>query len=113
MTNLKKFRNIINNLSYYKSTINKKYVKYFDEIASLYIDRKIEKQTTVVKLLNKLSSRGAGPKIAIKLIEKYSYNEPVVGIKNASRPETLARNARLYNKNYHIRLNYLLRVTKF
>ena len=68
MTNLKKFRNIINNLSYYKSTINKKYVKYFDEIASLYIDRKIEKQTTVVKLLNKLSSRGAGPKIAIKLI---------------------------------------------
>ena len=112
MTNLKKFRNIINNLSYYKSTINKKYINYFDEIASLYLARKIEKQTTVVKLLNKLSSRGAGPKSAVKLIEKYSHYEPVVGIKVASRPETLARNAKLYNKNFHIRLNFLLRVTK-
>ena len=37
------------------------YKLYFDKISTLYLDRKIEKQREVHKLLHKFSSRGQGP----------------------------------------------------
>ena len=111
MTINKKYSNFINSISYYKALLKPNNKKYFDEIASLYINRKIEKKTTVNKLLDKLVSRGSGPKSAVKLIEKYSTYEPVKGIKEAS-PETIKRNIELYSKLYHIRLTYTLQVTK-
>ena len=70
MTNQKTFSNFIKEISYYKSVLPVKYKHYFDEISSLYLQRKIEKQSEVHKLLNTLSSRGKSSKKAIKLIEK-------------------------------------------
>ena len=79
MTNQKKFSNFIKEISYYKTALPTKYKHYFDEISTLYLERKIEKQSEVHKLLHKLSSRGQGPKTAIDLIEtKYKTNEPVI-----------------------------------
>ena len=49
-----KFKRFINDISYYKSIIQPKYKQYFDVITSLYVNRKIEKQTEVEKLLKKL-----------------------------------------------------------
>ena len=65
----KKFQNIMDDLSYYKSVIPDKYKHYFDVISSLYISRKIEKRTEVERLLHKLASRGKAPESAVKLIE--------------------------------------------
>ena len=70
MTEIKKYSKFINSISYYKSSLKPNYKKYFDEIASLYINRKIEKKITVTRLFDKLISRGSGSKSAIKLIEK-------------------------------------------
>ena len=82
MTNQKKFSNFIKDISYYKSVLPVKYKHYFDEISSLYLQRKIEKQSEVHKLLNKSSSRGKSPKSAIKLIEsKYKVQAPIIGLK--------------------------------
>ena len=77
-----KFQNKMNNFSYYKSLLSKKYLPYYDVISDLYISRKIEKVKEVDKLLKKFTSRGNGPASAIKLIEtKYRNTEPVIGIK--------------------------------
>ena len=73
MTNInmnnKKFKKFMDSLSYFKPNMKPENRKYFDEISSLYINRQIVKQSEVMKLLNKLTSRGQGPKSAIKLIE--------------------------------------------
>ena len=77
-----KFQNKMNNFSFYKSLLSKKYLPYYDVISDLYQSRKIEKIKEVDKLLKKLTSRGNGPSSAIKLIEtKYRNTEPVIGIK--------------------------------
>ena len=82
MDKKKKYKKFLHNISYYKSILPKKYLPYYNEIESLYIDRKIEKQSEVTKLLDKLAGRGTAPKSAIKLIEqKYKFHEPIVGIK--------------------------------
>ena len=93
MTNQKKFSNFIKDISYYKSVLPVKYKHYFDEISSLYLQRKIEKQSEVHKLLNKLSSRGQSPKSAIKLIEsKYKVQAPIIGIKEKIRAYHVSAN---------------------
>jgi hypothetical protein len=77
-----KFTKFIREISYYKSALPKKYTKYFDEIASLYLDRKIEKKSEVHKILTKFMGRGTAANSAIKLLEnKYRDAFPVTGIK--------------------------------
>ena len=53
MTNKNKFSKFIHSLTYYRSVIPKKNLKYFDVISTLYQERKIEKQSEVEKLLKK------------------------------------------------------------
>ena len=87
MTNKNKFSKFIHSLTYYRSVIPKKNLKYFDVISTLYQERKIEKQSEVEKLLKKLAGRGKAPQSAIKLIEnKYMNQEPVIGIKSPLKP---------------------------
>jgi len=77
-----KFINFMKSIDYFKSILPDKYKNYWNVISKLYTDRKIEKQSEVRKLLDKLMSRGKGPQTAIKLIEtKYNNKEPVKGIK--------------------------------
>ena len=40
----KKISQFLHNINYYKNVIPKKYLPYFDEITSLYTQRKIEKK---------------------------------------------------------------------
>ena len=65
----KKFKKFMDSVSYFKTLIKLENRKYFDEIASLYINRQIVKESEVMKLLIKLTSRGTAAKSAIKLIE--------------------------------------------
>ena len=89
----KKFQNIMDDLSYYKTVIPEKYKQYFDVISSLYISRKIEKRTEVERLLHKLASRGKGPESAVKLIEsKYEKQAPITGIKQKIRTYHVSAN---------------------
>jgi hypothetical protein len=67
----KKFKKFINEMSFYKLTLKPQYKQYFDVIASLYLDRKIEKKSQVEKLFKKLNGRGSAPQSAVKLINKY------------------------------------------
>lgn len=77
--NNKKFKKFMDSLSYYKPLMKPENRKYFDEISALYINRQIVKQSEVEKLLKKFTSRGQGPKSAIKLIEtKYRQQEPII-----------------------------------
>jgi len=78
---LAKYTKFVSSIDYYKSVLPKKYRSYFDVVTSLYLDRKIEKQSEVHKLLTKLIGRGTAPKSAIKLIDTYSQREPITGIK--------------------------------
>ena len=88
-----KFKRFINDVSYYKSIISPKYKEYFDVVTSLYMNRQIEKKSEVEKLLNKLSSRGLGPKSAVDLIEsKYMKQEPIKGIKEKLKTYHIAAN---------------------
>ena len=64
-----KFINFMKSIDYYKGILPDKYKNYWNVISKLYTDRKIEKQSEVRKLLDKLMSRGKGPQTAIKLIE--------------------------------------------
>lgn len=80
--NNKKFKKFMDSLSYYKPLMKPENRKYFDEISALYINRQIVKQSEVEKLLTKLTSRGQGPKSAIKLIEnKYRKQESAKYVK--------------------------------
>jgi hypothetical protein len=89
----KKFQNVMDDLSYYKTVIPEKYKQYFDVISSLYISRKIEKRTEVERLLHKLASRGKGPESAVKLIEsKYEKQAPITGIKQKIRTYHVSAN---------------------
>jgi len=69
---LAKYTKFVKSIDYYKPVLPKKYKNYFDVVTSLYLDRKIEKQSEVHKLLTKLIARGNGPKSYIKLIDTYS-----------------------------------------
>ena len=79
MTNInmnnKKFKKFMDSLAYYKPIMKPENRKYFDEISALYLNRQIVKQSEVIKLLDKLTSRGQGPKSAIKLIENKYRNQ--------------------------------------
>lgn len=81
----KKFKNFINEMSIYKTTLKPQYKQYFDVIASLYLDRKIEKKSQVEKLFRKLTGRGTAAKSAISLINKYKNNKSVKGIIKGSK----------------------------
>ena len=105
--NNKKFSKFIKSIDFYKTTLPKKYKNRFDEVASLYLDRKIEKSKTVTNILDKLHNRGSGPKSAIKLIEKYQTYEPATGIKEKGRE------IKSVAKWYHVSLDYTLRVIKY
>ena len=77
-----KFINFMKSIDYYKGILPDKYKNYWNVISKLYVDRKIEKQSEVRKLLDKFMGRGKAPQSAIKLIEtKYNNKEPVIGIK--------------------------------
>ena len=103
----KKFSNFIKSIDFYKTTLPKKYKNRFDEVASLYLDRKIEKSKTVTNILDKLHNRGSGPKSALKLIEKYQTYEPATGVKEKGRA------IKSVAKWYHVTLDYTLRVIKY
>ena len=64
----------------FRNSQPQQYKEYFDVIASLYIDRKIEKKSQVEKLFKKLTGRGTAAKSAINLINKYKNNRSVKGI---------------------------------
>ena len=69
-------------IDYYKGILPYKYKQYWNVISKLYVDRKIEKQSEVRKLLDKFMGRGTAPQTAIKLIEtKYNHKVPIKGIK--------------------------------
>ena len=77
-----KFIKFVKSIDYYKNILPNKYKPYYDIVTNLYIERKIEKQSELRKLLDKFMGRGQGPASAIKLIEnKYLHQEPVKGIK--------------------------------
>ena len=81
-----KFTKFVKSINYYKNILPNKYKPYYDIVTNLYIERKIEKQSELRKLLDKFMSRGNGPKSAIKLIEdKYIHQLPVKGIKEKYR----------------------------
>ena len=103
----KKFSKFIKSIDFYKTTLPKKYKNRFDEVASLYLDRKIEKSKTVTNILDKFHNRGSGPKSAIKLIEKYQTYEPATGIKEKGRE------IKAVAKWYHVKLDYTLRTMKY
>ena len=84
----KKYKKFINEMSYYKTLLKPQYKQYFDVIASLYIDRKIEKKTQVEKILKKLIGRGTAAQSGIKLINKYKDYKSVKGIIKGSKPRT-------------------------
>jgi len=84
----KKFKKFINEMSFYKLTLKPQYKQYFDVIASLYLDRKIEKKSQVEKLFKKLNGRGSAPQSAVKLINKYKNYKSVKGIIKGSQPRT-------------------------
>ena len=77
----KKYFKFIDSLKHYKEIMKPKYKHYFDALAVLYTSRKIEKKITVEKLLNKLVSRGNGPKSAVEAIAKYHNVVASKGIK--------------------------------
>ena len=81
----KKFKNFISEMSTYKSVLKPQYKQYFDVIASLYLQRKIEKKSQVEKLFVKLTGRGTAAQSAIKLIEKYKTYKSVKGIIKGSK----------------------------
>jgi hypothetical protein len=80
--NNKKFKKFMESLSTYKTLMKPQNKKYFDEISSLYINRQIVKKSEVMKLLNKLVSRGQGPKSAVKLIENKYRNQKSIRQQN-------------------------------
>jgi hypothetical protein len=96
----KKFKKFINDLSFYKSLLKPQYLQYFDTIASLYINRKIEKKSQVEKLFSKLTGRGTAPQSAIKLIEKYKTYKSVKGVIKGTK-----------ERIYHIKAFVKCRVT--
>ena len=65
MTNKKMFCNFIKEILYYKTALTTKYGHYLYDISTLYLERTIEKQSEVHKLLHKLSSKDQGRKTAI------------------------------------------------
>ena len=108
---LVKYTKFVKSIDYYKSVLPKKYKNYFNIVTKLYLDRKIEKQSEVHKLLAKLSGRGKGPSTAIKLInDKYIHQEPIVGLKTKNEDYFITmeidrtityKNQR--NKNYDVK----------
>ena len=69
----------IQELKDFKLITNEKYRQYIDQTIKLYTDRKIDKFKTALKIAEKLSSRGQGPKSAIELLEKYNIKPSVKG----------------------------------
>ena len=96
----KKFKKFINDMSFYKSVLKPQYLQYFDVIASLYLERKIEKKSQVEKLFTKLTGRGTAAQSAIKLIDKYKTYKSVKGIIKGTKQIT-----------YHIKAYIKCRVT--
>ena len=66
----KKVKKFLKQISFYKSIIKPKYIKYYDDITSLYIDGKLKRIDQATKLLDKLTKRGNGPESSIKQINK-------------------------------------------
>lgn len=80
--NKNKYLNFVNSLSYLRDKVNKKDKKYFDDATALYVDRKIEKKTTVYKIIDLLASKRDNKIEQAKLLlKKYHTYQPSVGIK--------------------------------
>jgi len=79
----KKILNFINSINYLKSSINKNYISKFDDAIELFKNRKIEKKTSLMMIINNfnLFSNKKDIDKSLKALEKYSHYEPVIGIK--------------------------------
>jgi energy-coupling factor transporter ATP-binding protein EcfA2 len=97
---MNKIVNNINSIKYLRKDIKPKLTKYFDETTSLYLERKIEKQASMMKIINLL--RQGKRDEAKSLIKKYRKYTPVKGIKAkgaAFNPKNRTKN------NFHIQVN--------
>jgi len=81
---LAKFTKFVRSVDYYKYLIPQKYKRYKNVVTSLYLDKKIEKQSEVHKLLTKLiNARGTGRETTINCLnDKKYFSIPSVGIKS-------------------------------
>jgi hypothetical protein len=105
MTQNKTYKNFIRDMKAIYP-LKPKYQQYFDVVASLYIDRKIEKKSQVEKLLEKLSGRGKAPESAIKLIEKYKGYKSVKGIIKGTKRKAFHLEAKIKCKIVYKHDNY-------
>jgi hypothetical protein len=71
---------LITSLREYRSlTNNRLYKDKIDEAITLFKERKIEKLPTLKGILNKLTSRGMGPKKGIELLDTYKTAQSITG----------------------------------
>ena len=66
----KKVKKFTNQISFLKGILKPKYVKYYNEITSLYINGTIKRVDQAEKILLKLTKRGQAPLTAINQINK-------------------------------------------
>ena len=97
-----KITNNINSIKYLKKDIKPKLTKYFDEVTSLYAQRKIEKQASMMKIINLL--RQGKRDEAKKLIKKYRKYNPVTGIKAKGVVFNEARRMHTYHMQVNIKV---------
>lgn len=105
MNKNKKFINNINSIRYLRDDIKPNLRKYFDEVTSLYLTRKIEKQNSMMKIIYLL--REGKKDDAKKLIKNFEKNKPVVGIKTKG---SIFNEARRIN-TYHMQVNIKIKST--
>jgi hypothetical protein len=95
----KKYINFIQELSYMKKKMKRDQRKYFDIAAKLYLERKMEKKTSLYNItFGLVSSNEKDIKKAIKNIEKFIDVKPSIGIKEKGS----VYNEAIQPKNYHI-----------
>ena len=93
----KKVLNFIKSIVYLRNDIDKPYLTKFDEAIELYKNRKIEKQTTLMNIINGLKYKKTVEK-SLKALKKYTTYQPAIGIKKTGS----VFNPERQPKKYHI-----------
>ena len=78
----KKVLNFVKSIMYLKEDVIPQYVQKFDQAVQLYKDRKIEKSSSLMMIINGLKYKKTVDK-SLKALNKYVNYQPVVGIKKA------------------------------
>ena len=102
-----KVKNFLNSIMYLKDQIPKQNRQYFDDATSLYLDRKIEKQSSLMKIVNALKyNNSKDVKQSLLSLNKFKKFEPVKGIKQAGSVYNPDRSL----KNFHIMAEIKLKI---